>query len=201
MKKINEKYKNLIFKILKSIFFVLSILFIIIHSISVMIICSYGVTYIILLCIFLFYFIQIFNITCIQSRIRKILCSIFLTIILLWMSYILIFEGLLLILINPRVTIDSYKISNNDYLRTISYNSDEISSDVIVDIIYEHEFIFGITCYTPIDSYYKEPDYSLSKIEKFNYVKKKINLKKIYSKINKKPSLCGTNLRNINIQK
>lgn len=199
MKKNYKKYKNLILKTLKVIFWILSILFIIIHSKSFLIICNYGVTYIILLCIFIFYFIQIFNIIGIHSRIRKILCSICLTIILLWMIFILVFEGLLLIVTKPRITIDSYKISNNDHLRTISYNSDRISSDIIVDIIYEHEFIFGITCYTLIDSYYKEPDYSLSKTEKFNFVRNKINLKKIYSKINKKPSLCGTNLRNINI--
>ena len=193
-----KQYKNIILKALKIILLVFMLIFLILHANFLLLVRNWGYTFFINFVILITFIMQIRHIIQLKKIYQKIITSVLLVIVILYILHILLFDFLALILTKPVFVIDSYKISNNRYLKTVSWDTwyeDKNVQANTVEVQYEQHFTLGIYCYTPIQAN-SETDPNNFVIPKHNtsYLKKKLNLKKIYAKLDKKPSFCGKNL-------
>lgn len=198
-----KKYKKKLLLVLEILISCLGILFVFMHVFYSFLLFNYGFTFLFNIIIFILITNQIFKMKYFRKKYKKVIYSLFILFLSFCTIFIIIFDFLFLLVTKPRVTIDSYKIRKNEYLKTISYEtmiSDNNDSSLgnPIEVIYQKDFGFGIQCYTVMSvndiNFYK---YSTRK-EQIEYIKREINLKEIYSKIDKEISFCGTNLRNVN---
>lgn len=197
MKRWIKKHKNTIYKILKIMLLLLMFIFLILHIYFSLIIRNWGFTFFTNIVILIIFIIQFREIKQFKKTYQKIIGSILLTVIILHILYILLCDFLVLILTKPVFVIDSYKISNSEYLKTVSWEAwfeEKIRSET-VEVQYERHFGLGIYCYSTIlfNSELDSEHFSIPKNDA-TYFKEKLNLKKIYAELDKKPSFCGRNL-------
>lgn len=200
MKRWIKKHKNTIYKILHIIFLLCMLLFLILHANFLLLVRNWGFTFFTNIIILIIFIMQFRDVVRFKKIYQKIIGSILLVIIILFILCILLYDFLVLLFTKPVFVIDSYKISNNEYLKTVSWDTwveDTKFWTDTAEVQYERHFGLGIYCYSTIlFNSETDPNHFVTRKNDTSYLKKKLNLKKIYAELDKKPSFCGKNLYN-----